>query len=103
MLHGGKARGRGGMMTEKGKLFIDGTLALFARSWRPRARPTIRCADGARGLYTRVLGKLACSGQKYRSTAAEVFGAAGVATISGKIELFWALCRGGVEICLRTT
>ena len=42
--------------------------------------------------------KLANSGQNYRSTSAQGFAAVEVVTISGKMDLFWALCRGEVEI-----
>jgi hypothetical protein len=50
------------------------------------------------GLYTMVLAKPGCSEQKYRLALAQGFAATGVVTISVKMELFWALCRGGVEI-----
>jgi hypothetical protein len=48
------------------------------------------------------LAKLADSGQNYHLALAQGFAAGGVVTISGKMDLFWALCRGGVEISEQT-
>jgi hypothetical protein len=44
------------------------------------------------------LAKPAGSGQNYRLASAQGFAAAGLATISGKLEIFWALFRDEVEI-----
>jgi hypothetical protein len=43
--------------------------------------------------------KLPNSGQSYRLVSSQGFAVKGVVTISGKMELFWALCRGGVDVC----
>lgn len=48
-------------------------------------------------VYTRVLAKLASSGQIYRSALAQGFAAAEVVTISGKMELFGALCSSELD------
>jgi hypothetical protein len=45
--------------------------------------------------------KLADSGQKNPCATTQGFAAVGIVTISGKMEIFWALCRGGVEIGVR--
>ncbi len=50
------------------------------------------------GLYPMVFVKLADSGQKHPCASAEVFAAARVVTISRKMELLWALCRGEVGV-----
>lgn len=52
--------------------------------------------EQAGGLYTRVLVKPANSGQIYRLILLQGFAVKGFVTISEKMELFWALCRGGV-------
>lgn len=52
--------------------------------------------EQAGGLYTIVLAKPADSGQSFPSMLSQGFAAGEVATICGKMELFWALCRGGV-------
>jgi hypothetical protein len=50
------------------------------------------------GLYMSDLAKMADSGQIYRLALAQGFAAGGVVTISEKMDLFEALCRGEVEI-----
>ena len=69
----------------------------YAKHSHPTARFAPLCEAEVR-VYRRVLAKLADSVQKYRSALAQGFAAGGVVTISGKMDLFWALCRGGVEI-----
>lgn len=49
-------------------------------------------------VYTMVLAKLINSGQNYRSALSQGFAAVRVVAILGKIELFWALYSGQVEI-----
>ena len=59
---------------------------------------SLRLREEWRGLYTRVFGKLADSVQMIDVAAAQGIAAVGFVTIPEKMDLFWALRRGGVEI-----
>ena len=52
---------------------------------------------GLDGIIVPALGAVS-GGGPLAPALAQGFAAGGVVTISGKMDLFWALCRGGVEI-----